>query len=213
MSNAKGEILDKIRKAVGASAVAPDYARIPRQYRQAGVLDSEGRVSLFCERLRDYDVVVYQCLENEIAKAIGDAAQARGKHSLLVPNGFPEQLLPKSLHFLTGEDFSYAELDRSEGVLTGCALAIAITGTIVLSHRRREAARRALTLIPDYHLCLVYADQILETVAEGIRAMANLGKAPVTTISGPSGTSDIEMTRIKGVHGPRFLDVIVAGRT
>jgi len=208
MSSAKDEILNRIRKAVGPSSSAPDYSSVPRQYRHSGTLDSDGRVDLFCDRLRDYDVVVYRCCEHDVPKAICDAACARGKHSLLVPNGFPRRDLPDSLHFPTGDGLTYAELDRSEGVLTGCALAIATTGTIVLCHRNMEA-QRALTLIPDYHLCLVYADQILETVVEGVRAMASLGKAPLTTISGPSATSDIEMTRIRGVHGPRFLDVIV----
>ena len=83
-----------------------------------------------------------------------------------------------------------------------------MTGTIVLRHSPDEG-RRALTLIPDYHLCVVFANQVLETVSQGIREMANFGSAPLTTISGPSATSDIEMTRIKGVHGPRTLDVIL----
>ena len=92
-------------------------------------------------------------------------------------------------------------------MLTTCALAIAISGTIVLRHSPTEG-RRALTLISDYHLCIVESSQVVETVPEGIRALASPTE-PITTISGPSATADIEMTRIKGVHGPRTLDVIL----
>jgi L-lactate dehydrogenase complex protein LldG len=84
-----------------------------------------------------------------------------------------------------------------------------LTGSIILHH---TSERRALTLIPDYHLCVVFEDQVFETVPEAIREIAALADAPITTIAGPSATADIEMTRVKGVHGPRFLDVILAGR-
>jgi L-lactate dehydrogenase complex protein LldG len=99
-------------------------------------------------------------------------------------------------------------VDASEGVLTDCALAIATTGTIVLRHSAGEA-RRALSLIPDYHLCVVQASQVVETVPEGIQQMKAFANIPITTIAGPSATADIEMIRVKGVHGPRMLDVIL----
>ena len=106
------------------------------------------------------------------------------------------------------QDLSYDALDRSEGVLTGCSVAIASTGTIVLRHGAGEG-RRALTLVPDYHVCVVFRDQVLQTVPEAMRQLAALRPALVTTISGPSATADIEMTRIRGVHGPRTLDVVL----
>jgi L-lactate dehydrogenase complex protein LldG len=99
-------------------------------------------------------------------------------------------------------------LDSGDGTITGCTVAIAPTGTIVLCHGDREG-RRALTLIPDDHLCVVFMEQVVETVAEGLRQPEVARSALITTISGPSATADIEMTRIKGVHGPRTLDVVL----
>jgi L-lactate dehydrogenase complex protein LldG len=110
--------------------------------------------------------------------------------------------------FIPDRGLDFCELDHSEGVLTGCAVAIAMSGTIILKHSPGKG-RRALTLIPDYHLCIVKAEQVVETVPEGIRSLGDQTSMPITTISGPSATADIEMTRIKGVHGPRTLDVIL----
>ena len=106
---------------------------------------------------------------------------------MLVPDGIDPECLPtESVEFVRDRELSYEELDRSQGVLTTCAAAIAISGTIVLRHSASEG-RRALTLIPDYHLCIVHASQVVETVAEGIRALGNPTE-PITTISGPSAT-------------------------
>src|SRR5262249_26463144 len=102
----------------------------------------------------------------------------------------------------------YDALDQSDGVLTGCTLAIASTGSLVIRHEAAQG-RRALTLVPDYHLCIVDETQIVETVPEAIRLLMAEAAGAATIISGPSATSDIEMTRIKGVHGPRTLDVIL----
>ncbi len=130
---------------------------------------------------------------------------------MLVPSGFPAKWLPAEFEFIRDGGLTNQGINDVESVLTGCALAIASTGTIILRHSSEEG-RRALTLIPDYHLCIVFEDQVVETVPEGIRAMSAFGSAPITTISGPSATSDIEMTRIKGVHGPRTLDVLLVER-
>jgi L-lactate dehydrogenase complex protein LldG len=132
----------------------------------------------------------------------------RGKRSLLIPPHLPPEWLPSDMEFIPDRDLTFAELDASEGALTACTVAISFTGTIILSHSAHEG-RRALTLIPDYHLCIVRADQVVETVPEGIRKLRDFQTRPITTISGPSATADIEMTRIKGVHGPRTLDVIL----
>src|SRR5581483_5111740 len=208
--NAKQEILRKIRRATGSYAAARlnEYAAIPRHYQQTGSLDAAARLNLFVERLHDYDAKVYRCAEANISETIARALSARDKRGVLIPRDLPRPWLPEGFTFVHDDGLSYSEIDQSKGMLTGCALAIALTGTIVLRHSAGQG-RRALTLIPDYHLCIVRASQIVETVPEGIREMAKFKTAPITTISGPSATSDIEMTRVKGVHGPRTLDVIL----
>jgi L-lactate dehydrogenase complex protein LldG len=212
MSTAREAVLGRIRQALNedhrAGARAAEYDALPRHYRSEADPDREAVVQLFVERLHDYGASVYPCAEAAIAETIAAVLQARSAGGLLVPRELPAAWLPSGFAFLPEADLSYAEMDRSEGVLTGCALAIALTGTIVIRHSQEDGTR-ALTLVPDFHLCIVRRDQIVHTVPEGIRAMARLGNAPLTTISGPSATSDIEMTRIKGVHGPRTLAVIL----
>ncbi len=211
MSIAKEEILGKIRQTlsgVDAGKSAEAYAALPREYRQSIPANVAARVDLFVGRLRDYDAVVYRCQELGIADAIAGALTARGKKRMLIPKSLPQSWLPNSFRFLPGDELSYHELDSSEGVLTGCALAIAMTGTILLQHPEPQGPR-ALTLIPDYHLCVVFANQVVDLVPEGIRQIRESGARVITTVSGPSATADIEMTRVKGVHGPRHLDVIL----
>ena len=210
MNLARQEILQRIRKGLGAVPTnrAEHYEEIGRRYTQTGGLDFESKLALFEDRLRDYDAVVHRCSRITLRETIADALKQRGKRQILIPEGFNADCLPSdSVEFVRDAGKSYEELDRSEGVLTNCDVAVALSGTIILRHSFAQG-RRALTLIPDYHLCIVEASQIVETVAEGIRALDNPTE-PITTISGPSATADIEMTRIKGVHGPRTLDVIL----
>ena len=210
MNQARQEIFARIRRSLGvvSASRAEHYEEIVRKYTQAGALDVESKLALFEDRLRDYDAVVHRCSRVTLRPAIGEALKQRGKHQMLIPQGFSSEWLPSdSVEFVRDRGQGYDELDGREGVLTTCALAIAISGTIVLRHSPTEG-RRALTLISDYHLCIVESSQVVETVPEGIRALASPTE-PITTISGPSATADIEMTRIKGVHGPRTLDVIL----
>jgi L-lactate dehydrogenase complex protein LldG len=210
MNPARQEILQRIRKGLEAVSTnrAEHFEKIERRYTQAGTLDFESKLALFEDRLRDYDAVVHRCSRVALRETIAKALKQRGKRQIFIAEGFSADCLPsESVEFVRDSGASYEELDRSEGVLTTCAAAIALSGTIILRHSRAEG-RRALTLIPDYHLCIVDASQVVETVAEGIRVLSNPTE-PVTTISGPSATADIEMTRIKGVHGPRTLDVIL----
>jgi L-lactate dehydrogenase complex protein LldG len=213
VEKAKDEILNRIRSALGhrESERESDYAYIPRQYQVAGTLDEHARLDLFMDRLHDYSASVLECGEASLMDAIGNTLRARNLRKLLTGKHFPAGWIPAGFDFSTDDDFDYSRIDSFEGVVTPCAIAIAETGTIVLRHADDEP-RRSVSLIPDYHLCIVFAVQVVETVPEGIRQMAAMGSVPLTTISGPSATSDIEMTRIKGVHGPRTLDVILVGR-
>jgi L-lactate dehydrogenase complex protein LldG len=209
--SARNEILARIRRGLAAvpRSSTDDHAAIQRTYLQAGKLGTEATLNLFEERQRDYDAKIYRCTETQLAETIGRAMNSAGRHRLLITEEIPKEWLPPApFEFSVGNELSYEELDRSEGVLTTCAVAIALTGTIVLRHTS-QSGRRALTLIPDYHLCVVRAGQVVETVPEAIRAIGGPGGSPLTTISGPSATADIEMTRIKGVHGPRVLNVIL----
>jgi L-lactate dehydrogenase complex protein LldG len=212
--SARDEILSRI--AAAQSGRRPDlraaeYASIVRNYNRQADTDPAQLAALFAERLKDYGALVHLCGSGEIAATTGQVLRARGKRGLVVPEAIDPAWLPDGFEFRRDEGLSYAELDASEGVMTGCAAAIALTGTIVLHHPAGHG-RRAVSLIPDYHLCVVYTDQITGTVPEGIRRIAGLHPALLTTISGPSATSDIEMTRVKGVHGPRTLEVILATR-
>lgn len=209
-TGARAGILAGIRRALGERSDdrLADYARIERRYIQKGMMDEEERLALFADRLNHYQVGVRRCPTSTLPAAIGEALASRNRRRLFVPGDFPREWLPSGLEFVPDEDASYDDLDRCDGVVTGCTIAIAATGTIILRHAEGEG-RRALTLIPDYHLCVVHAAQVVDTVPEGLRGLQALGPTLVTTISGPSATSDIEMTRVRGVHGPRTLDVVI----
>jgi L-lactate dehydrogenase complex protein LldG len=209
--SARDEILARIQRSLSPAprSSAEDHAAIPRDYVRVGTLDSEERLALFEDRLRDYGADVHRCGAAQLPETIAVAMRAAAVSSLVIADDIGPSWLPAGFSFVRDEGLSYEKLDRSEGILTTCAVAIAVTGTIILRHGR--SGRRAITLIPDYHLCIVRATQVVETVSEAIREIDSPGRSPITTISGPSATSDIEMTRIKGVHGPRRLAVILVG--
>jgi L-lactate dehydrogenase complex protein LldG len=127
---------------------------------------------------------------------------------MVVPAGLTAEWLPGGVEFLVDEDLAATELDVVDGVMTGATLAIAETGTVVLQNVAGQG-RRAVTLVPDYHLCVVRMEDVVETVPEAMARLQATADLATTFVSGPSATADIEMTRIKGVHGPRFLDVIL----
>ncbi len=201
--SAREEILNRIRRSTATATGnrQSEYSAIPRRYQQQGQRNRAARLDLFTDRLLDYGCGVHGCNVNEIAISITHILRQREKRQALVAAGIPDEWL------LSGFDFirSYEALYRVESVITPCSLAIASTGTIVLS------GMRALTLVPDYHLCCIFEDQVVELVPEAIHQMSSFSTTPITTISGPSATSDIEMTRIQGVHGPRTLDVLLIG--
>jgi L-lactate dehydrogenase complex protein LldG len=165
------------------------------------------------DRLRDYDATVVRVAAGEVSAAIGRMLRERGKTRVVVPVGLGEWLgggLLEGIEFVTNEGMGAAELDAFDGVVTGSTVAIAETGTIVLQNVPGQG-RRAATLVPDYHLCVVRAEDVVETVPEAMDRLAGTAELATTFVSGPSATADIEMTRIKGVHGPRFLDVVLVG--
>jgi len=193
--SARDAVLGAVRAALASADVAPVH--VPRSYRETRPAD----VDLFVERVEDYKAVVERCAPDEVESRV---VAALGGARCVVPDGL-EWHVPDAI---TDDGLSALELDDVEAVVTAATLGIATTGTIVLSHGPGEG-RRALTLVPDLHVCVVRADQVVADVPD---AFAALGPdRPTTWISGPSATSDIELSRVEGVHGPRRLHVIVTG--
>jgi L-lactate dehydrogenase complex protein LldG len=228
MSTGREEILARIRAATGRSATPADvdaaYAALPRGYLRAHhAQETCDLVALFAERAADYRAVVERVPEEDIADAVARAVAALPQ--VVLPAGPPPRVLPRivvpdglpagwlaalpATEAIVRDDpaLSARELDAISGVVTGCAAAIAETGTIILDHGPGQG-RRALTLVPDFHLVVVRADQIAADIAD---ALTRLDPArPHTLISGPSATSDIELIRVEGVHGPRNLHILIA---
>lgn len=209
--SARDDVLSRVRAALGDGSAVPEA---PREYRRAGSGAPAGTpevVERFCERAAEYQVDVRRIAQAELEPAVAAACERRGARRLAVPAGGPVQL--RGVELVVDEPpLSPRALDGLDGVLTGCALAIAETGTIVLDGGDRSG-RRALTLVPDYHLCVVEASAIVAAVPDAIAALAAAvaESRPITFVSGPSATSDIELDRVEGVHGPRTLDVLVIG--
>jgi L-lactate dehydrogenase complex protein LldG len=209
VSDAREAVLGRIRSALGPGVAVPD---VPRAYRGAGAAAEGDVVALFCERVADYKATVRRVAEAGLAEAVAAACAERGVRRLVTPPGGPADLDGVEL-VVDDPPLSARALDEVDGVLSGCALAIAETGTIVLDGGPRSG-RRAITLVPDYHACVVEAASIVAGVPDAVAALAEAAAEgrPVTLVSGPSATSDIELDRVEGVHGPRTLDVFVVGQ-
>jgi L-lactate dehydrogenase complex protein LldG len=208
VSDARADVLARVRDALGPGVAVPE---VPRGYRPAGEPAPSGGnvVELFCERVADYRATVHRVGAAELPAAVAAACAERGARRLVTPPGGPTAL--EGLELVADDPpLSARELDGFDGVLTGCALAIAETGTIVLDGGARSG-RRAITLVPDYHACVVEAERIVASVPDAVAALAEAAAQgrPITLVSGPSATSDIELDRVEGVHGPRTLDVFV----
>jgi L-lactate dehydrogenase complex protein LldG len=165
------------------------------------------RVALMIERLREYDADVVETRPEGLTAAITSQLTVSGRHRFVVPDGLPPEWLADGFDWKVDHGLSSAEIELCEGVVTGASCGVADSGTIVLHHSAIEG-RRVISLLPDWHLCVLYASQVVETLPE---YFARIERPPVlaTYISGPSATADIEMTRIKGVHGPRLLTTIL----
>ncbi len=183
---------------------SPD--ELPRSYRLRGEASPDELSSLFAERLTDYRATVLRTTQGDLGAVIARTLARRGVRRVVVPPGLDLPPLPAGVQAVADDGFSAAELDSFDGAITGAAAAIAETGTIILDGSPGQG-RRAITLVPDYHLCIIHTGQIVALVPEAIERLTP--DRPLTWISGPSATSDIELQRIEGVHGPRTLDVIL----
>jgi len=212
MTDSREAILERIRAttrgAVAGSGAAEDFAALARPYARAGRLDAEARLRLLIDRLHDYDAHVAETSGDALAGTILTVLREHGQKKVIAAAGLTAGILPQEFEFLDEREAAVEDLNDCDGMVTACTVAIASTGTIALTHGPGEGARR-LTLVPDRHLCVVRAEQVVETVPEAFDRLAKFATRPLTFISGPSATADIEMTRIRGVHGPRFLDVVL----
>jgi L-lactate dehydrogenase complex protein LldG len=204
--SSRDQILARVRSALSdvPRTENPEDFPVPREYERAR--SGPDAVELLVDRLVDYKAVVHEVAD--VASAVAEALTRRGARRLAAPAGIPVEWLGETEAVRDDPPLSAAELDGLDGVVTGCAVVIAETGTIVLD-AGPDQGRRALTLVPDYHLCVVRRDQIVRTVPEALERLNP--SSPLTWISGPSATSDIELDRVEGVHGPRTLEVLIAG--
>lgn len=202
--SARDEILGRIRTAL---ADRPRPEAVPRAYRAPGSIPVD--IEQFVDRLVDYRATVHRGAADAeaVSAAVAEILERRTFGRVVVPDGFPPQWLPEDVEAVR-EPVTNAQLDEVGAVLTTCAVVVAETGTIVLDAGPGQGPR-ALTLVPDYHLVVVRADQVRAIVPDAIAALAP--DRPLTWISGPSATSDIELRRVEGVHGPRTLDVLIVG--
>jgi L-lactate dehydrogenase complex protein LldG len=205
--SSREEMLARIRAATADNTGLPD---VPRRYnppsRGPGQAD-EALISRFEERASDYRATVRRCAAGEAAQVIADTVAARGLRRVGVPRGFPAEWSALLAGVVPDDPpLDVGALDALDGVVTTCAVAIAETGTIVLDTGPGQGSR-AFTLVPDYHLAVVRTGQVVAAVPDAVAALDPA--RPLTWISGPSATSDIELRRVEGVHGPRTLDIVI----
>jgi L-lactate dehydrogenase complex protein LldG len=203
VSDARDVVLTRIRAALDGAP--PGREEVPRDYDVAW--DGSDPVGVFAERAAEYRATVTRA--EDVAAAAAGICARHGARRLGVPPGLPAAWRPDGVELVEDENLDPRTLDGLDGALTGCAVAIAETGTFVLDGAGRSG-RRALTLVPDLHLCVVERDQVAGSVPEAIAALAGT-TTPLTFVSGPSATSDIELNRVEGVHGPRRLEIVIAG--
>ncbi|MCO1594519.1 LUD domain-containing protein [Micromonospora sp. RHAY321] len=191
-------ILGRLRAALGETPTTP--GDVPRDYRPAG---GAGDLDVLVHRLTDYRATVHRCADGEVAQVVDGIL---GGRRVVVPPGLPRHWLPDTVDVLTDDDLPREQVAGADGVVTAAAVAVAETGTVILD-ASPDQGRRVITLLPDVHICVLRTDQVVAGVPD---ALARLDPhRPLTWISGPSATSDIELNRVEGVHGPRNLHVVI----
>jgi L-lactate dehydrogenase complex protein LldG len=211
--NARTEVLSRIRRALAdvPEGESPEDVPVPRAYARGGTAaaGSPEVVELLTTRLADYGASVHLVSEGAAPTVIAQTLSARGAACAMVPQGFPPAWLTALDPHRVLDDrpqVPVRELDRDDSVVTTAAVAIAETGTLVLDGGPGQG-RRALTLVPDHHVCVLRAEQVVARVPEALARLDPM--RPLTFVSGPSATSDIELDRVEGVHGPRTLHVLI----
>lgn len=212
MSNAKQEILARLRSALDDAPVVP---QVPRGYRRASEKPAAQVREMLEDRLVDYKASVFHetslTIAGRIATLLGEDASfviPEGLEPSWLPEGDHRKIIVESRDERVGMTLSVRELNDVSAVVTSSTVSCAETGTIFLSGKPNEG-RRAISLVPDHHICVVPHESVVELIPEALSRVEPT--APITMISGPSATSDIELERVEGVHGPRRLDVILLG--
>ena len=213
MSGARQQILLRIRTALNdVSAIEqPADVPVPREYLTRPVQTKHELLERFEHRLRDYGAGYRHVSAAEIAGGVATACAELSLRTLVIPPGLPAEWRPNGVELVEDHSLSTEAIDQLDGALTGCAAAIAETGTLLLDSRG-ASGRRVITLVPDHHICVVNLEQLVGSVPEALSRVSQSvieHRSPVTLISGPSATSDIELTRVVGVHGPRHLSVVI----
>lgn len=217
----RDEVLGRVRDALSdVTASGGPVTTVEREYRTSGTLSvgSDEAVEMLVDRLVDYRATVHHAADDAaVARVVAEIVEGLpSASSIVVPSGIDRSwlaALPTTVSVLDDSrehPMTALELDEVDAVVTASRVSVADTGTIVLDGEP-DQGRRAVTLVPDVHVCVVRRDQVVETVPEGVAILAEHPDRPQTWISGPSATSDIELSRVEGVHGPRTLYVVIAG--
>ena len=217
--NAKQEILARVRTALADVPRLPAAEDVPIAWQFGRPVEVDDVLEVFAERVEDYKATVVRCGLAEVPDAVAAGVLATGAGSVVVPSGLEaswlDALRAAGLKVVSDEPdpLPSARLNEIDAVVTAASVGIAETGTIVLDHGAADQGRRALSLVPDRHVCVIRADQLVSGVPEAVAHLkaSVLTGSPLTWISGPSATSDIELSRVEGVHGPRALYVVIAG--
>jgi L-lactate dehydrogenase complex protein LldG len=213
VSEAREAVLARVRAALRDVADS-EPTEAPRSYNRSSDLSRDDVVRLFAERAADYRANVRRAVPGEVAETVATVLAEHGAGRVAVPVDLPAEWRPRAAELIEDAGLPARELDELDGAVTGCALAVAETGTLVLDGGPGQG-RRALTLVPDLHVCVVLEQDIVATVPEAVAALepgVRRDGRPVTFVSGPSATSDIELSRVEGVHGPRRLEIVIMAR-